>query len=547
MMKSKYLLYILTGVCVVQTACKRVLESEPQDRLTGDLVFDEMDKNADNAKAFLYGIYAQLPSGYNRTENAYIDNATDDGMASQDGDRTEDFRKGRISPLNVTDNTWGTNYNGIRRANMFLSKIDKVPATAELKRAWKAEARFLRTLFYFELMKRWGGVPLMGDTILKITDNLNFSRSTEEQTKNYILAEIADYKDSLLPANMNDADVGRANKGAALALKARVLLYWASPLYNPDNITQRWTDAANAAQEVTDLGVYTLSTDFPGLFITSKTTEMIFAKNGTPNQTVEQYNGPVGYLNAGAGKGLTSPSQELVDAFPMNNGLPITDPLSGYVASKPYEKRDARFEATILYNGKKWLNRSVETFEGGLDKPGGIITQTKTGYYLRKFMGKFESSTAYSNTIRPVILFRYAEVLLNFAEAKNEESGPVKPVYDALGLIRKRAGITGTTYGLPAGITKDSMRSIIQNERRIELAFEEHRHWDIRRWKIAGKVMNTPLSGMKIVKNTDGTYTYTRFAATTSAFDITRMYWYPIPYSEIETNPNMKQNIGWEY
>lgn len=547
MMKSKYLLYILAGVCVMQAACRRTLETEPQDRLTDDLVFDEMDKNADNAKSFLYGIYAQLPSGYNRSANAYLDNATDDGMASQDGDRTEDFRKGRLSPLNVTDNPWVTNYGGIRRVNMFLSKIDRVPATAELKRAWKAEARFLRSVFYFELMKRWGGVPLMGDTILKITDNLNYSRNTLEQTKDYILSEIAAYKDSLLPANMNDADVGRANKGAALALKARVLLYWASPLYNPDNITQRWTDAANAAQEVTDLGIYSLSTDFAGLFITGKTTEMIFAKNGTPNQTVEQYNGPVGYLNAAAGRGWTSPSQELVDAFPMINGLPITNALSGYVASKPYEKRDLRFEATILYNGKKWLNRPVETFEGGLDKPGGIITQTKTGYYLRKFMGKFESSAAYSNTIRPVVLFRYAEVLLNFAEAKNEESGPVKPVYDALGLIRKRAGITGPAYGLPAGITKDSMRIIIQNERRIELAFEEHRHWDIRRWKIAGKVMNAPLSGMKIVKNTDGTFTYTRFAAATSAFDVTRMYWYPIPYSEIETNPNMKQNIGWEY
>lgn len=545
-MKSKYLLYILAGVCVVQAACRRTLETEPQDRLTEDLVFDEIDKNADNAKSFLYGIYAQLPAPL----YTLLDNTTDDAMVSQDANASEDFRKGRISPLNLVDNTWPVNYAGIRKANMFLSKIDRVPATAELKRAWKAEARFLRSMFYFELMKRWGGVPLMGDTVLKFTDNLNYSRSTLEQTKDYILSEIEAYKDSLLPANMNDADVGRANKGAALALKSRVLLYWASPLYNPTNITQRWTDAANAAQDVTNLGIYSLAADFPGLFITGKTTEMIFAKNGTPNQTIELTNGPIGYLNAAAGKGFTSPSQELVDAFPMINGLPITDGLSGYVASKPYEKRDPRFEATILYNGKKWLNRAVETFEGGLDKPGGIVVQTKTGYYLRKFMGKFESATAYSNTIRPAILFRYAETLLNFAEAKNEESGPVKPVYDALVLIRKRAGITagtGATYGLPAGISKDSMRVIIQTERRIELAFEEHRHWDIRRWQIAGKVMNAPLSGMRIVKNTDGTFTYTKFTATTSAFDISRMYWYPVPYSEIQTNPNMKQNIGWEY
>lgn len=550
-MKRKYFLYIIAGLCTVQTACKRTLEGEPQDRLTDELVFDQIDKNADNAKAFLLGTYALMPAINNRLGNTFLDASTDDGMSSTDNDRSGDFRTGRISPLNVQDNAWDNCYKGIRQANMFLSKIDRVPATEELKKQWKAEARFLRAFFYFELMKRWGGVPLIGDKVFGFREDINVSRNTLEETKNYILAELAAIKDELQPAIMDDGQLGRANKGAVLALRSRVLLYWASPLYNKDNETQRWADAAAAAKDVMSLGVYNLAPAYIDMFLAGKSTEMIFAKMQAPAQTLEQQNGPVGYLNAAAGRGLTSPSQNLVDAFPMDNGLPVTDPLSGYDAAKPYDKRDPRLDATILYNGKKWLNRPVETFEGGLDKPGGIITQTKTGYYLRKLLGKFESTAAYANTTRHSIHFRFAETLLNYAEAMNETSGPVKEVYDNLVLIRKRAGIkagTNNLYGIPAGITdKAVMRRIIQNERRIEMAFEEQRFWDIRRWKIAEEVMNKPLEGMKIEKQANGTYTYTRFTAAASAFDAARMYWYPIPYAEIETNPNMRQNDGWGY
>ncbi|WP_343704295.1 RagB/SusD family nutrient uptake outer membrane protein [Chitinophaga sp.] len=550
-MQRKYFLYIIAGLCTVQTACKRTLETEPQDRLTEELVFDEIDKNADNAKAFLLGTYNLLPAISNRIGNTLLDATTDDGMASNDGDRSNDYRLGRISPLNVLDNSWDNSYKGIRQANMFLSKIDRVPTTDELKKQWKAEARFLRAFFYFELMKRWGGVPLVGDKVFGFRENINLSRNSLEETKNYIVSELDAVKDNLQPNIMSDGEVGRANKGAALALKARVLLYWASPLYNEGSEAQRWTDAANASKDVIDLGVYSLATAYIDMFIAGKSTEMIFAKMQAPSQTLEQQNGPVGYLNAAAGKGLTSPSQNLVDAFPMDNGLPITDPLSGYDAANPYAKRDPRLDATILYNGKKWLNRPVETYEGGLDKPGGIVTQTKTGYYMRKFMGKFESTAAYANTTRHMIHFRYAETLLSYAEALNEAQGPVKAVYDNLVLIRKRAGIkagANNLYGLPAGVTdKAVMRKIIQNERRIEMAFEEQRFWDIRRWKIAAAVMNQPVEGMKIDKQANGTFTYTRFNAASSVFDATRMYWYPIPYAEIETNPNMRQNEGWGY
>ncbi|MBO9151755.1 RagB/SusD family nutrient uptake outer membrane protein [Chitinophaga sp. GCM10012297] len=550
-MKKNHFLLILAVAGALHTSCKRTLEAEPMDKLTEDLVFDQIDVNADNAKAFLYGTYGLLPAYGNRLGSAVLDAATDDAMASTDGDRSGDFRRGWISPFNVQDNAWNNNYKGIRMTNMFLSKIDNVPTTDELKKEWKAEARFLRAFFYFELMKRWGGVPVVGDVVFKFTDNISLPRNTLEETKNYIVSELDAIKDDLVPASLNDADLGRANKGAALALKARVLLYWASPLYNPAGNTQRWADAADAAKDVVGLNVYGLPADYLSVFISGKTSEMIFAKMLAPNQTVEQANGPIGYLNAAAGKGQTSPSQNLVDAFLTLDGKPITDATSGYDPAEPYKNRDPRLDATVLYNGKKWLNRSVETFEGGLDKPGGILIQTKTGYYMRKLMGKFESTSAYANVTRHWVLFRYAEILLSIAEARNEESGPAQEVYDHLILVRKRAGIKAGAdglYGLPelATVTKAELRAIIQNERRIEMAFEEQRFWDIRRWKIAEAVMNQPLRGMRIEKQADGSFTYTAFNASTSVFDASRMYWYPVPNNEMQTNSRMVQNPGWE-
>jgi hypothetical protein len=545
--------YIFLLVCAGMLAsCSKSLEREPLERITDERAFDLMDKNADYAKQFLYGTYLQLPDGYNRLSNAFLDAGTDDAVHSQDGAAIESFRNGRITALNVVDNQWSRNYTGIRKVNLFLSKIDIVPAQPNLIVQWKAEARFLRAYFYFELVKRWGGVPLLGDKVFGVEDNLNLSRNSLDECLAYILSEIDAVKDQLInhitltPATEADKYIAVATKGAALALKSRVLLYAASPLMNTTNNTQKWTDAANAAKEVMQLNAYSLSTDFIALFNAVKNAEIIFMLQKAQSQNVETNNGPVGYLT---GSGRTSPSQNLVDAFLMKNGKRITDAGSGYSAAAPYTNRDNRFDATVMYNGKNWLGRAVETFDGGLDKPGGNRVQTKTGYYLRKFMGKFESSANYSNQNHHVILFRYAEILLNYAEALNEASGAVADVYTAMKDIRKRAGVAAgadNLYGLPASATKEQMRELIRNERRIELAFEEHRFWDIRRWKIAEQLMNQPLKGMSIVKNSGGTFTYTVVDVAPSVF-ASKMYWLPIPFSEIQTNPNMTQNPGWSY
>ncbi|MGN8054973.1 RagB/SusD family nutrient uptake outer membrane protein [Pedobacter sp. 22163] len=522
--------------------CSKKFEGEPLDRITGDLIFDPLDKNADYAKQFLNGTYLLLPDWYNRIDGSFLDAGTDDAVPSRIGTQAEFYRAGRISSTSLPDDVWSKNYMGIRRANLFLSKVDVVPTTAVLKTQFKAEARFLRAYFYFELVKRWGGVPLIGDKVFTINDDINIPRNTLDECYAYIVAELDAIKSSLLPYAISDGDWGRANIGAAMALKSRVLLYAASPLSNPTNNIQKWTLAAQAAADVKALG-YTLVTDWIANFNATKNTEFIFIKQNALNTNIEINNGPIGYLQ---GVGLTSPSQNLVDAFLMLDGKAIFDAGSTYDPNNPYVNRDPRLTATIMHNGKNWLGRPIETFEGGQDRPGGNRTQTRTGYYLRKFMGKFETSTTYTNQAHHVILLRYAEILLNHAEALNESGGAVTDIVNNLVLIRKRAGIlpgSNNLYGLSLTLSKDELRKIIQNERRIELAFEEHRTWDLRRWKLAETELNKPVRGVQVIKN--GTaFSYTYFNVANAVFD-TKMYWYPIPQAEILANNKMVQNPGW--
>jgi hypothetical protein len=227
----------------------------------------------------------------------------------------------------------------------------------------------------------------------------------------------------------------------------------------------------------------------------------------------------------------------------MANGLPITDTNSGYDAANPYANRDPRLTFTVLYNGAQWLSTQIQTFNGGINRPGGVTTQTQTGYYMRKFMGNFENTTSYEDHYHDWIFFRYAEVLLNYAEAGNEYSGPAADVFTAVESVRKRAGLN--PYTLDHSISQDSLRTIIRNERHKEFAFEEQRYWDIRRWKVAGEVYNNiPLHGISITKTTSGLL-YNIVPVLNSAFNESKMYFYPIPNTEVVSNSQMRQNPGW--
>ncbi|TDW96324.1 RagB/SusD family nutrient uptake outer membrane protein [Dinghuibacter silviterrae] len=572
---------LFLGLCVWGlSACQKNYESVPLgQQATINDVFNTQDSSGQQAILYLSNCYlVTLPNGHNRVGGDYLDAASDDAVSSSlTVSDVQMIATGAYTAASPNaDDEWSRNYNAIRDCNVFINNIYRVPLILLLPDGRKAigalrsEARFLRAWLYYQLIERYGGVPLVGDTVFSITDNVQLPRNSFADCVNYIVSECDNIKDSLrTPQELDANNYGRITSGMAMALKAQVLLTAASPLFNGGNIdgadpltgypsydATRWQTAAQAAQDVMNLGFYSLVPSFENVFTTQAypigtNTETIFWVQIGPTTAVETTNSPVGYGSAGGG-GETSPSQGLVDAYPMNNGLAITDPASGYNPLDPYSNRDPRLNATIFYNGHLWLNRNVETFDGGLDKPGGTSAETKTGYYMRKFMGPFEtvnsSPAEYSNTIHDFIYCRYAEILLDFAEATNEYSGPSAAVYNVLTSLRQRAGIapgTNNLYGLTAGMDQDSMRAAIHNERRIEMAFEEHHFWDIRRWKTAAQAYNAaPLQGMDIQQTASG-LVYNRINVLTTAFKDPQMYFYPIPYGEVVKNPQMKQNPNW--
>lgn len=555
-------------IAVLSLAGCAKIEDGPLEKITEGYVFDPTDKNGFYAEQFLNNIYSILPNGYNRVGGDLLDAATDDAIPSRDGVDIERFTTSSLSALSNPDNQWSKYYEGIRKVNIFLANIDVVPVPAKIP-FWKAEARFLRAMFYFELVKRYGGVPLVGDEILDAEKPNNFKRDTFEACINYIVSECDAVKGAVRPDPLAAGDYGRISNGVVLALKARALLYAASPLYNGGNIgasadqksyqgyasfdRERWNKAAQAASELMATGKFKVDgVPFNNVFLVRKNDEVILGYLRNNGTDLETNNGPVGYALASA-QGRTSPTHDLVEAFPALNGRDINDPLSGYVLTNPYANRDPRLASTVLYNGVAWLSRPLQTYEGGLDKPNKNTTQTKTGYYLKKFLGNFATSTLYGAQPHNFPIFRYAEVMLNYAEAQNEYlATPDASVYKVLQDLRKRAGITagtvaGYSYGLKSsGMTQDEMRIAIRNERRIEMAFEEQRFWDLRRWKIAATALNTNLNGMIITRDpATSALTYTKSVVGKISFANPKMYFYPIPYSEITKNTNLVQNTGW--
>lgn len=565
MRNYKYSLLILFSVSLLLSACQKT-EDRPFERITEEYLWDSKDSLGTNASYFLNNIYGDIPTGYNRIDGNLLDAATDDAVPSADNTAIARFTNGGYSATTNADNSWTANYESIRKCNLFALNFPKVTLKKSIQQEgvyWKAENRFLRALFYYELIKRYGGVPLLGDRVLTINDDLKLPRNTYEECVNYIVSECDAIKDVLRPDPIPSTDYGRITKMVALTLKAKTLLYAASPLNNPSNDIAKWRKAKNALADVirqAPAGSFGLETEFNNVFTVRKNNEVIFAYQRAVTFDVETNNAPVGYLSGStASRGRTSPTQELVDAFPTRKGLPITTDLksganpTGYDPNNPYANRDLRLAKTVFYNTLSWLSRPVETFIGGRDRPGGSAVQTKTGYYMSKFMGNFSTGTAYSNQTHNFPIFRYADVLLMFAEAKNEVDGPganTDSVYNYVRAIRARAGIdVGTapnTYGVSSSLTTAQMRDLIRNDRRVEMAFEEQRFWDLRRWKIAEAIYNKPLHGMRITKTGSNLSFQVEELGIPFQFIAPRMYRYAIPFSEISKNSNLTQNEGYQ-
>ncbi|HEU4554535.1 MAG TPA: RagB/SusD family nutrient uptake outer membrane protein [Chitinophaga sp.] len=484
---------------------------------------------------------------------------------------------------------WDNLYSGIRQCNDFLENSASSPVAGQpMVQRMRGEAYFLRGYLYHNLMRVNGGIPLI-TKVYGLKDSTAIARNTFEETVNFIVRD-ADSAAALLPTVYTGADVGRATKGAALALKSRVLLYAASDLYNinPSHMPEtgytggdrqaRWTAARDAAKAVMDLGIYKLfaadpapgdstAANYANLFLSKTNEEVIFSRftsvnAGAPN--VGLWFNPNGYH----GYGENSPIQQMVDAYEMKDGSKFSwgNPVH---AAHPYENRDPRFYATVFYDGAHWKKR---TSDGEVFDPVGIIQAFKTlklpdgstlpgidtrngpienwngsypNYYLRKFVDPNNDHRSVAQEI-PWPFFRYAEILLNYAEACIELT-QYQDARDALNQIRRRAGMPEFT----AALTGVPLRDEYRNERRIELAFEEHRFFDIRRWMIAPQVMNENAKGIEISvqgtnradRSTYHDYSYKVIDVQTRHWD-DKMYFIPIQFAEMNRNPLLKQNPG---
>ena len=586
MKRLKYFIWIVGIIFFTQLSCTDNYESLPVDRFTDEFVFSTTDSTGKQARQFMNMIYEQLPNRHNGVGGDYLEAATDNALSIALGDEPDVYKLllGRYTASNRinSDMKWGDYYASIRKVNILIKNIDVVPFKSfytdavgnkrPLNASMKAEARFLRAYFYFELLQRYGGVPLIGDQIFGLGDNLELPRDKFSDCVDYIVNEIEEIKDSLrsIPLENPEEFAHVATREAALALKTRVLLFAASPLFNGNTLEEgnelvgyasydreRWKYAADAARSfMSTYGengrkVFRLAPDFRKIFTNwygGDNPELIFFRNTGNNTGLETVNGPLGFSGIRLGNGRTNPTQNLVNAFPMKDGFARGEsPKYAYNPQRPYDNRDPRLDFTVLHNGSNWLGTQLKTYQGGPHNPAATGQYSRTSYYMRKFLGDFENADQYGNTLHLWIMFRYAEILLNFAEAENEYlDRPSDEIYDVLIALRKRAGIEpgdNQKYGLESNMTQREMREAIQNERRIELAFEEHRYWDIRRWRIAEDVFSEPVKGMQIVLS-QGNPSYQEINLVQAPFS-ERRYLYPIPYSEVNKNINMVQNPKW--
>ncbi|WP_040005996.1 RagB/SusD family nutrient uptake outer membrane protein [Fibrisoma limi] len=542
--------------------------------LITDITGQQLIRSYDYTLNRLNSIYTDVPAGYLQIDGAMTASATDEAEHTLETSNVQKFNNGSWNAIDIPDNGWVNFYRGVRKANQFLVatdsvnldqyRLDPTPAAQTTYqnrlndiRRWKYEARFLRAYFYFELIKRYGGVPLFTKA-LTINDNFaDVKRSSLAECISFITAE-CDSAARNLPVTYAATDLGRATRGAALSLKSRVLLYAASDLFNTSSWaggytnldlvtlpagdrTARWKAAADAAKAVIDLAGtgYALHNNYRNLFITNSYTlpEIIFARRNSASNEFERANYPIGYDLGNSG---TTPSQNLVDAYEMSNGTRF-DWNNPTHAANPYANRDPRLGLNIILNNTTYKGRPVEAWIGGRDGQG-VVNATRTGYYLKKYVNENLNLLLNNTSVYSWNIFRLAEIFLNYAEALNEYSPGHADIKTYVDRVRARTGVA--LPALSAGLSQAEMRERIRNERRVELAFEDHRGWDVRRWMIGPQTLGAPLLGVEITRRADGTFQYKPVEVEKRVFE-PKMYLYPIPQGELNASKGLVQNPGW--
>ncbi|MDL2245892.1 RagB/SusD family nutrient uptake outer membrane protein [Parabacteroides sp. OttesenSCG-928-J18] len=585
-----YPLFTLLLLGMTLTSCEDMfgdfLDKQPSNELTEEIVFSDWT----TTRQFHFDTYNFLRHGAGRINGSWLDAATDLSVTSFSyGGTRVSFNIGNYyngAASNELTGTWEHYYRGIRKCNFTLTKIDEVPKPADEsdekyetdKLNYKSEARFLRAWFYWEMFLRYGPLPIVTEVLDPDGDLLTgytTRPSIKEYVVDFILSELKDCESGLMNYIADESELkrnaGRITKPIARALYSRIMLYMASDRFRAaSGIT--WAEAVEASKGFIDTygGLYALFqpesdpvANYTAAILrnahSGKNRETIFWRNQVAvGWSAISDDTPVGE----GGMGGNCPTQNLVDMYDMANGespfasydetgapvyneglMPKINPESGYNEANFLANRDARLQATVLYQGVSWGNGVINVIRGQRDNPLGNTNATPTGYYMRKYIPENILSANHSGSnFRNWIIMRYAEILLNYAEALNEAGGSRAEVLNILQPIRDRAGLTAKLVERKDLQTLEDRRNFIRKERAVELAYEEHRIWDVRRWNVAEKALARPIYGVDVT-NEGGVIKMTRKVAQERVFD-SKMYLYPIPEAE-EWKTNIENNPGW--
>ncbi len=587
MKKYKILIYSLI-VALFICSCHDPLELPTDGRITMDQVFSDYNRT----RGYLNSCYGYCPKPY-MDRSSYTDEAQDADDVTP-GSNYIVWYGGNVTSITYPNysadgSPWGNLYEGIRKCNTFIENIKtaSVYATDEEKAGWTAQAHTLRALYYLQLVKRYGGVPIFDKPLEIDFDFSTVSKSSYGEVVQFILNDcdtalsISDTRNGF-SWNIFDNQYGIMTRAIAYAIKSEAVTYAASPLWNDG--TFDWAKATTINAEALGQCLnndYKLFDQKPAADIAQNAYALYFFTSSNDQRAVDketiyhlgdamkvwQFAGLP--TNPGMERTGPCPTQELVDSYEMANGetpisgysdadrlIPIINAKSGYDPANPYVGRDPRFYASIYYNGAvRNLDQpngtKVETYVGGAEEISDINRKnTRTGYYLRKFNNyKSGISNAADGGIR---LFRLAELYLNFAESAYNSVGPdvAVPVgntsmtaREAVNAVRARAGMPD----FPVGLSKEEFDKKYRNERRVELAFEEHRFFDVRRWKILSET-DRFVTGMRIVKNNEK-LVYNRFKFTDRNCSSEKYLRYPIIQDEVNKMIGISgvnwQNPGW--
>lgn len=562
-MKTKNILFtIMLAFTVV--SCN-FLEFDETNGLTTK---DDIYKYFASTEGLLSDVYGYLDEGLGNISGAVRECATDDAEFAQLAASVQDFTNGSWSSLNTIDDQWNHLYSGIRAANSFIVDIANADFSRfefdggyalmmEKMKYFPYEARLLRAHFFFELARRYGDIA-MPLTVLTTEEANNIEKTPFQEVINFIVNECNEVAPNLPVTYRGITDqIGRMTRGYAFALKSKALLYAASALHNPQQDKEKWRLSAAAAlnliNESVNNGWYQLDADNPNNIAS---TEVVMFRMNNEKTEFEKINFPPRFTHGMSSQAGSCPTQNLVDAFETLNGYRVTlldngwqcdDP--AFDPQHPYSNRDPRFAKTVLANAMSFKGSVIETFAGGRDQGEVALGGTPTGYFLRKYIQEstsFEPGNLVENR-HLWIIYRYAETLLTYAESMVEAFD--NPAYTDGTYTRSALWALNevrASRGMPLVTTTDKTEFIerLRNEWRVEFAFEDHRFWDIRRWRIGDTTQNQ-ISGVAIERTATSGDLYYRFTYESRYWN-DKMYLYPIPQAELYKNLNLApQNPGW--